>query len=558
MPTTVQRRMLQAGAVTIAGAALLAAIGSASGPGSELANVATANERAAGYAPSTKLSAQLAQIGVAQGSSALENPHGIVTHYGYENDVPTADNPALPQMLPTATAATEAIKTEPDKNTYLVLKNAAGADPQYDYGTHFLFQGHENAAKNAAGASLGLLTRVNLDADAAHRVTLMATQDSAGNPLATIDGSTWDPFAQRILLTTESATKPTYAATATFPSTVEDVSGALGRGGYEGIQDDSDGNIWIVEDIGGASKPGTVAKIPNSFVYRYVPDAPGDLHHGALQALEVLNDAGQPITAESQTPLDAPDQVLIHSYGHSLDTRWVTVHDTATDGTAPFNANAAAKAAHATPFKRPENGAFRPGTKFREFDFTETGDTNATSAENGDADGAGGAGGWGAIQRLVQHDPSAMTGTLQLLYRSGRATSSFDNLTFTSRDDIAAVQDMGDTLHGQIDALDSGFVVDASVDYSNPANTPVRWIAEGRDASATIDAGAVPSGFGKNDGDNELTGVHVSDGDPGAGGILGTKAPKPFQDGWRWFYTAQHGDNVTYEVVPAGGQASRP
>jgi hypothetical protein len=549
MSSTLQRRVMQAGAVTIAGGALFAAIGAASGPGADLANVPTANTRAAGYAPATALSAGLAQVGVAQGATALENPRGIITHYGYENDAPSPDNAALPQMLPTPASATEAQKTEPDKNTYLVLKGATGADPEYDYGSHFLLQGHEAAAKNAAGASLGLLTRINLDADAAHRVTLMATEDTDGNPLATIDGSTWDPFAQRVILTTESASKPTYAATASFPSTVEDVSGALGRGGYEGVQDDSDGNLWIVEDIGGASKPGTVAKIPNSFIYRYVPAQPGDLHHGKLQVLQVFNGAGQPITVASQTALNAPDQLLVHSYGHSLDTRWVTIHDTATDGTTPFNANTAAKAAHATPFKRPENGVFRPGTKFREFDFTETGDTNATSAENGDADGAGGAGGWGAIQRLVQHDPSAMTGKLELLYRSGKATSSFDNLTFTSRDDLAVVQDQGETLHGQ-NALDSGFIVDASVDYSNPANQPVRWIAEGRDPSATIDA--ANAGFGKNDQDNELTGVHVSDGDPGAGGILGTKTPKPFQDGWRWFYTAQHGDNWTYEVLPTG------
>jgi hypothetical protein len=540
---------MQAGAVTIAGGALFAAIGTASGPGTDLSSVPTANTRAAGYAPPTALSAGLSQVGVAQGATVLENPHGIITHYGYENDAPSPDNAALPQMLPTPASPTEAQKTEPDKNTYLVLDGAAGADPEYDYGSHFLFQGHEAAAKNAAGASLGLLTRINLDADAAHRVTLMATEDTDGNPLATIDGSTWDPFAQRVILTTESATKPTYAATAAFPSTVEDVSGALGRGGYEGVQDDSDGNLWIVEDIGGANKPGTVAKVPNSFVFRYVPAQPGDLHHGKLQALQVFNGAGAPITVESQTALNAPDQLLVHSYGHSLDTRWVTIHDTATDGGTPFNANTAAKAAHATPFKRPENGVFRPGSKFREFDFTETGDTNATSAENGDAGGAGGAGGWGAIQRLVQHDPSAMSGKLQLLYRSGATTSSFDNLTFTSRDDIAVVQDQGETLHGQ-NALDSGFVVDASVDYSNPANTPVRWIAEGRDPSATIDA--ANAGFGKNDQDNELTGVHVSDGDPRAGGILGNKTPKPFKDGWRWFYTAQHGDNWTYEVVPSG------
>ena len=30
----------------------------------------------------------------------------------------------------------------------------------------------------------------------------------------------------------------------------------------------------------------------------------------------------------------------------------------------------------ATPFKRPENGQFRPGTGFRQFVFDETGDTD--------------------------------------------------------------------------------------------------------------------------------------------------------------------------------------
>src|SRR5206468_987008 len=115
---------------------------------------------------------------------------------------------------------------------------------------------------------------VNLDADGAHRVTVLATQDKDGNPITTIDGSTWDPWAKRLVFTTENANAPTYAATPGYPSTVEDVSGALGRGGSEGIQDDADGNIWIVEDIGGSNKPGTTGRIPNSFVYRYVPKHP--------------------------------------------------------------------------------------------------------------------------------------------------------------------------------------------------------------------------------------------------------------------------------------------
>jgi hypothetical protein len=514
---------------------------SSHGPG--LSNVAPANQRAAGYAPAPRLSAELQQVTWAQGSTRLENPEGIVSFYGYENDVPSADNPDFPQMLPTtANPTTEAQKTEPDKNTYLEFKRGlSGPDHSYDYGTHFLYQGHEGGA-TVAGQKQGLITRINLDADARHRVTLMATKDESGAPISTIDGSTWDPFAHRLLFTTENPSAPTYAATADFPSTVEDVSGALGRGGYEGIQNDSDGNVWIVEDVGGAGKAGTTAKQPNSFVFRYVPRHPGDLHHGQLQVLQVDNHSGQPITFESQAALQAPDQVEDHSFGHQLDTRWIKIHDTATDGSAPFNANVAAKAAHATPFKRPENGVFRPGSHFGEFLFTETGDTNATSPENPTA------GGWGVVQKLRQSSPSANTGKLSLVYYSDEAHSSLDNITFLSRDKFAAVEDAGDLLHGQRDALDSGYAFDLGTDYSKSNRQPVRWLAQGRDASATIDADK--AGFGKNDGDNEITGPHVSDGDPSPSGILGARTPTLFRGGWRWFYTQQHGDNPTYEVVP--------
>jgi hypothetical protein len=58
------------------------------------------------------------------------------------------------------------------------------------------------------------------------------------------------------------------------------------------------------------------------------------------------------------------------------------------------------------------------------------------------------------------------------------------------------------------------------------------------------------SGF-QNEGDNEITGIHVSDGDPSTGGLLGAKIPRSFKDGWRVFYTGQHGDNVTWEIIRA-------
>ena len=88
------------------------------------------------------------------------------------------------------------------------------------------------------------------------------------------------------------------------------------------------------------------------------------------------------------------------------------------------------------------------------------------------------------------------------------------------------------------------------VNYSDAANQPVRWLAEGRDPSATIDSSF--GGFGKNEGDNEITGAHVSDGDPGVHGILGAKTPDLQDRDWRWFYTQQHGDNPTYEVLYRG------
>ena len=57
--------------------------------------------------------------------------------------------------------------------------------------------GHETGVQ-------GYLTRINLDADSAHRVTLIADRLSDGSSVPTIDGLTWDPWAHRLLFTTES------------------------------------------------------------------------------------------------------------------------------------------------------------------------------------------------------------------------------------------------------------------------------------------------------------------------------------------------------------------
>jgi hypothetical protein len=248
------------------------------------------------------------------------------------------------------------------------------------------------------------------------------------------------------------------------------------------------------------------------------------------------------------TPLMSQPQIDLHTYGNVFNTQWVTIHDTK-NGSAPFDANNAARAANATPFKRPENGQFRPGSHVQEFYFDETGDTDAgtdpgTSAPENDC-----CGGWGSIFKLTQPGPSADTGKPTLFYKGDEAHAGFDNTAFFSKDEITFVEDAGATLHRQRNALDSGWLFDVNTDYSDPANQPLRWLAEGRDPSATLDADNGGFGPPSNEDDNEITGIHVSDGDTSKNGILGQKIPHAFRGGWRVFYTQQHGDNFTWEVL---------
>jgi uncharacterized protein DUF839 len=528
-------------AAALAGVAALGATTFASGPA--LTDAGSANTKATGIAPPDKISPQWRETTVAQGSNALENPSALTGYYGYYNDGPMVPAPGAVQS---SGHDVEASKSEPDKNTYLVVKGQHGADPKYDYGTHFLYQGHE------LGTTGSYITRVNLDADAAHRVTKLAETEADGStPVPVIDGSTWDPFAQRLLFTTEGGTAGgVVEATLDYPSKVSNLWAVLGQGGFEGIQNDEYGNVYIVEDSGGpAGSVDKNAKQPNSFVFRLLPKDPKNLDKGGkLQALQVasIEHAGLITFHAGQADADilSADTKDLHTYGHVLKTTWVTIHDTATDGSAAFDANAAAKKAGATPFKRPENGVFKPGTDFRKFYFSETGDTTLASEAGTQY------GGFGTLQELTQ-DPKSNSGTLRLFYQSDTTHSSFDNVTFFDKSRLIAVQDQGDGLHASI-GLDSAFMFDTHQDYSGGAQ-PLKVVAQGRDPSATTDSaiGATSGNGFNNEGDNEITGIHESNGDPTADGLLGAASPKGLEDGWRLFFTHQHGDNVTSEVIPA-------
>ena len=466
------------------------------------------------------------QTSVAWGNLPLVNPDVAngVTHYGYN----TLGGGPLTQ------ARDEAHKTEPDKNVYLTFG-----------GKHYLYQGHELGPR-------GYVTRINLDeTDPAKRVTLISDTDAQGNAYPTIDGITWDPFTRQLLLTAEAKSPQGGVFGVSLDQAGDSIDGhavrldALGSGGYEGVQNDRAGNVWLVEDIGGVAAGG--GKVPNSYVYRFTPTDKSDLTRGGkLEALQIERRSGKPATAQ-ELQADPSDSFIadLHRYGTSFTTRWVTVHDGAS---GPFDATAAAAAAQATPLKRPENGVFRPGTDFREFYFSETGDTSTDSTLPGR---------FGGVFRLSQSSPTASKGRISIAAVGDREHTGFDNVSFLTAEDLLVVEDAGDTLHTQRNALDSGYRYQVgggdqgqhpqsrSDHGSRGAPRPTRWLAEGRDASATFDS---MSGPAYNDGDNEITGIHVSDGDPTAAGILGAKTPQPLGSSWRTFWTQQHGDNVTWEI----------
>ncbi|HKR83980.1 MAG TPA: alkaline phosphatase PhoX [Terriglobales bacterium] len=466
--------------------------------------------------PATVISAGFKLLPVVDGSVPIENPSGVITSFGF---------------LSTGTP------TEPDENTYLVFdSNPGGPAPGYDYGRHFVFQGHENSG------NLAYITRVNLDvADAAHRVTLLtpvAAQSGLTN-FNSIDGSTYDPYTNTMLFTQEAGSNGgVIQVTTSWPPTVNTLHGILGRAGYEGIHPDDLGNLLIIEDAGGTSvnvnpnDPNSpkVARQPNSFVYRFIPKDPTNLLAGGkLEALRVSIN-GAPLVFHAADPsgdVFATTQLALHTPGTSYPVDWVTVHDTDLNGTASFDANAAAKTAGATPFKRPENGQFLPGSNFLTFFFDPTGDTNADAGTPALA----ARGSWGSIFR-VDLAEDRNTGMISIFVLGDAVHASFDNLTFSDDHTLLAAEDRGDTLHQQLNTLDSvwAFATDRS-------SGPRRFIALGRDHASVLGGE-----------DNEPTGLHVS-----AGGTTVSDLPGTWNNlnHPRVFLTRQHGDNQLWEIVPS-------
>ena len=92
-----------------------------------------------------------------------------------------------------------------------------------------------------------------------------------------------------------------------------------------------------------------------------MPTHADNLKSGKLQVLQATSLA-QLVSRSAfrERTRSRPTSATCTRTARRFQTRWVTIHDTAVDGNTPFDANALAKAKGGTPFKRPENGQFRP------------------------------------------------------------------------------------------------------------------------------------------------------------------------------------------------------
>ena len=530
----------------VAGAALLCGPVEAEedGLGPIEVGVAKANVEAGNQPSATLIDRDFVTELVATGTERLENPSGVITQFGL---------------------LSSGVNTEPDQNTYVKLeKNLVCSG--VDYGRTFLFQGHENAG------NLAYVTRINLDRKRgdARRITLLTPVGADGlTHFNALDGSTFNPFTNTLLFTEETSANVNGAINGTGSviqismdclSSLTKLDPFFGLGSFEGIHPDDAGNIYLIEDASG-TRPGGAARAPetgrlvplraaaqpNSFVYRYLPNNPARLEDGGkMQALQVSID-GQPVKFGGVGPAAAAADIIsltqkkLHTPGTSWPIKWVTIHESHKGDTQAFTATQAAKDAGATPFKRPENMTWLPESQLRTFFFSATGDTDAPTSQESELAARGA---WGSLFRVdLNHEPTSKRGAkgkprddgiISIFVLGDQVHNSFDNVAFANEHQLLAAEDRGDTLHQQLNALDSVWAFD--VDRRQPLASALRFIALGRDALAA------PEG----EEDNEPTGLVVSNGSTRKEDLLGTRKSL---DEARAFFTMQHGQNDLFEIL---------
>ena len=280
------------------------------------------------------------------------------------------------------------------------------------------------------------------------------------------------------------------------------------------------------------------AKQPNSFVYRFVPNDPRDLTKGGkLQALQVESLAhGQPIAFHAGAGRrrhhvgrhEGPAH-LRHSRSRRTGSRSTTPPPTAPRRSTPTRSP---RRAGGTPFKRRRTAQFRPGTELHGVLLRPR-----PATPNAAPRPAPTYGGFGAVLKLDAGSPSArQRARCALFYRGDAAHAASTTSPSWRRDTVVVVEDAGDSA-AHASATRSTPATCSTSTPTTPPGAPAGALSSPRAAtpSATIDSAlcAAAPGF-QNDGDNEITGIHVSDGDPTAAACSAPRCPTAVPtDGWR-------------------------
>jgi uncharacterized protein len=210
----------------------------------------------------------------------------------------TGGNANAPFAIPAGFTQTN-IASEPDYlgNPDMITENETGPEAG-----RYVFQTHELGLNTNTGVSVtDLLTGT----------TKMLVRRSDWGSL---DGIAWTPWGTLLVAEERTGGK----VWELDPWTLElNARPALGLKSHEGMRVDAEGNVYGISE----TNPG--------FIFRFVPDARGDLSSGQLYALEVTNQTGDRVG----------------------DAEWIPLDRSAVQ----VDANAAALAAGATGYNRPED-----------------------------------------------------------------------------------------------------------------------------------------------------------------------------------------------------------
>jgi sugar lactone lactonase YvrE len=191
------------------------------------------------------------------------------------------------------------VASEPDYmgNPDMITENETGPEAG-----RFVFQTHELGLGSNTGVSV---------TDLVSGTTKMLVQRTDWGSL---DGIAWTPWGTLFAAEERSGGKVWEIDPWTLETTARP---ALGLKSHEGIRIDSQGNVYGISE----TNPG--------FIFRFVPDSRGDLSSGQLYALEITEPTGDRVG----------------------EAQWIPLSRTAVQ----VDANAAAAAAGATGYNRPED-----------------------------------------------------------------------------------------------------------------------------------------------------------------------------------------------------------